>query len=164
MKIIYEHDIIQNSAVASLALRNFCQSYYDAKDKEQGPPLPLIMPVLPIAFNEYMVSKLHSRNFDGGLFKAITEDATLFMTLQNNMELMYKQTFQALNLCFSTGMLNYNRETAELLPKKTRIGVQGASSQMFDGFKKIEATTIRLGYWFAKLRTEHILTILNIRF
>ena len=164
MKIVYEHDIIQNSAIASLALRNFCLAYYDAKNKEHGPPMPLVMPILPIAFNEYMVTKLYSRNFDGGLFKAVTEDATLFTPLQKNMESMYPQTFQALNICFSTGMLNYNRETAELLPKKTRTRVQTVSTQMFAGFKRIEATTTRLGYWFAKLRTEHILTILNIRF
>lgn len=155
-----EHDIIQNIGIGAFSLWQFTSSYQNATNFEKGPRLPIVMPVLPILFHKDSVEAIYNRHFEGGLFNALSEHRDLPAGLQQRMQAMSSQTFESLNLAFSTKLLSYDRELNQIVTaKKTK------PFMMFnEEIKKMIQGANRLGYWFSSLSFEQICLYLNIRF
>lgn len=160
MKLWSEYDVIQNSALGSLALWTFAKEFYESTHRQQGAPLPLTMLVLPMVFHRETVSSIFRRDFEGGLYRAIGEDRTISAGIQQRMEAMDDQTFRALNLAFASGLLKYDPQTAEVLPFRTSQAFQISIGET----KEIMAASKRLGRWFSTISMEQISILLKVRF
>lgn len=160
MKKQAEFDIVQNNLLGSLALWTFAKEFYERKQKKDGPPLPFALPILPLVFNQRAVQSIATKQFEGGLFRAVAEDRAIPVGLQDRMEAMADQTFQSLNRAFSAGLLRYDSATFQLIPVRTSSPHQIIDDEL----KAIMATSKRLGIWFADLSLEQIFILLDVRF
>ncbi|WMX58966.1 three component ABC system middle component [Peribacillus sp. R9-11] len=160
MERLMEHDIVQNSALGSLALWSFVLHYYKATGNKQGPLLPITMIVLPLAFNKQVSTMISRKNLEGGFYSAISEDRALYLGLQKRMESMSEQTFNAINIGFSVGLLKYDENTSQLLPSRRTPPYQIIDEEI----KTILSTSKRLGYWFATINISQLAAILKVRF
>lgn len=155
-----EYEINQNAALGALAIWEFVKEYYNNENKTKGPLILLSLLVLPIVFNKQAVDNLHGRHKGGGLLKALSENGTTFIGIQERMEQMYSQTFESINIAFSTGLLTFNQKTGELLPVRT----SESSKYINDQVKNILITAKKLGYWLSELSLIQICKLLNVRF
>lgn len=160
MKSNMEYEIIQNSALGAVAIWEFTKEYYQNADKTKGPIILLSLLVLPIVFNKQAVENLRRRHKKGGLLKALSENATIFIGLQERMEKMCDQTFESINIAFASGLLTFNEENAQLLP----VRMSGSSMYTNDQVKDILATSKKLGYWLSELSLMQICKLLKVRF
>ncbi|MDU6040662.1 MAG: three component ABC system middle component [Clostridium butyricum] len=160
MKSNIEYEIVQNSALGALAIWEFTKEYHNNANKTKGPLLLLSLLVLPIVFNKNAVDSLHNRHKSGGLLKALSEESTIFLGLQERMEQMCNQTFESINIAFSAGLLTINNETAELLSMRT----SGSKKYNNDQVKDILITSKKLGYWLSELSLMQICKLLKVRF
>ncbi|AYB32513.1 three component ABC system middle component [Chryseolinea soli] len=156
-----EFSIIQNSALGSLALFSFVKEYHYSKDKLEGPTIPLLMPILPIVFNEESNLAL-SRNQKRltSYYKTLADCRTIPVGLQKRMEHMYSNTMNSLNIGFATGMLIYNNASAEITPRP-RLTLPDLT--IAENHSIIQTSSL-LGFWFSKLTLEEICISLNIQF
>lgn len=155
-----EFTAIQNEALGATILWTFCRHYADNDTAGNGPQLPLLMPVLPLIFNARATSSLFRRNLVGGLFKAVTEDRTLMLGLQDRMEKMSGQTFGAINLGIAAGILAYDSDSARII-SINRFKPEGLS---FGDANKMRYAAKRLGVWFATMQTSQVALLLRISF
>lgn len=153
-----ECDIVQNQALGALSIWAFTLEYFKKKNQTEGPAIPILMPLLPAVMHETTLKSLCRRSFDGGLYKAVTEDRTLTVGLQQRMKLMADQTFEAISLGILSGLLRYDDETSQLFPlRKTPpfTILTGFTSDLINGSK-------RLGYWFSSMKLDQICLVLRI--
>ncbi len=73
---------------------------------------------------------------------------------------MYKDTLEAIDICFYKNIIEYSSESSQFYPK-SRIEVPDL---VYDDNKTIIASSKLLGFWFAKLSIEEICISLNINF
>jgi hypothetical protein len=138
----------------------FVNRFYEETFQQRGPSIPLTMPVLPMVFHKETASSISRKNFQGGLFIAIAENRTISVGLQQRMEDMENQTFQALNLSFAAGLLDYEKVSKQILPLRKTLPFQidvGETKEMLNAAK-------RLGAWFATISTEQLCILLKLRF
>lgn len=157
-----EYQVIQNTALSSLALHAFCKTYYNAKDKTAGPELSLVMPVLPLVFNKKSadslaeIKKITRQKF----FGILSDHRDIPVGLQNRMELMADQTFEALNVAFKKKLLLYNSENTQIIPgAKVKT-----PSLVYKENQNIMIASRVLGNWFAYYPIEQLCISLNIHF
>lgn len=160
MKNNIEYEAIQNPALGALAIWQFAKEYYDNSNKTKGPIILLCFLVLPIVFNKQAVDNLHNRHKQGGLIKALTESSTITIGVQERMQQMYEQTLESLNIAFSSGLLVFNQDTAEILPMRTSSSKKYNNEQV----KDILLTSKKLGYWLSELSLIQICKLLKVRF
>lgn len=158
MKLISEYDIIQNPLIGALALHKFTCSYYEVNQNLKGPPLSLAMPLLPLVYNKDVLQALFKRRKEAGLSNALAEFRHLPAGLQERMQSMSEQTFQALNIAFASKLITYDNDKNEIIPieKKVKIG------QYNSDIKHIVQAADRIGYWFATLSVEQLCIFLKI--
>lgn len=159
MIALNEYEIIQNTPLAALTLWKFCVAYYNNTEQERGPSIPILMLVLPLAFNKIIAESIYNRRKRIGLHRAISENRTIPVGLQQRMESMESQTFQAINFAFAMDLLEYNHEDAEIFPKKRAFSFKPTN----DGVKQIISTAERLGYWFSNISIDQICALLKVR-
>jgi len=162
-------NILQNSAVGTIALHSFVLGYFNVakhkEEKETFPRLEYLFYVLPIVFNENSMETFRSSN---QLYTALKENNTIILGLQERSNKMSVQTFDALNIAFSKKILTYNKEnkTIELLrgyqTKKLPLLLSMNSTE--NSVKKLQDSANKLGAIFAKRHYINIQTELNIRF
>ena len=160
MRNLIEHDIIQNIGIGALALHRFTNKYFSEKENLQGPSLALSMPVLPILFHKESLNNISSKRFEGGFFNALSAYRELPAGLQQKMQSMSKQSFQALNLAYQSKLLTYNKELNEILPIETKVTFEHYNEDI----RQILRGADRLGFWFASLPFEQICINLKITF
>jgi hypothetical protein len=154
--------IIQNNALGSLALHAFCKTYYNAKDKTEGPSLSLLMPVLPLVFNKRScdalsaIKKVTRQRF----FSILSEHREIPVGLQHRMELMADQTFEALNVAFKKKLLHFNPENSQIVPASR---VTTPAFTYHDNQNILIAARV-LGNWFSIYPVEQLCISLNIHF
>lgn len=158
--MIKEHDIIQNVGIGAFALHKFTCSYFAAKQNTSGPSLAVTMPVLPILFHKKTLAAIYRRNMEGGLFNALSDCRELPVGLQERIENMSEQTFKSINVAFSSGLITYDREMAQLFPVDKQVKVGQYNSDI----KTIIKGADRLGYWFAGISFEQLCILLKINF
>ncbi|WP_299765164.1 three component ABC system middle component [uncultured Dokdonia sp.] len=156
-----EYDIVQNYIIGSHILREFVKFYQRYSQENIGPELILTMPILPLVLNKSSSFEISKRHYiEGGLMKTIYDDKTLYVGLQNRMEKMYDLSLKSLSMCFSSGLLNYDKNTSRL----TIIDEANPNLQYAENYKQILRASRRLGAWFAKLSIEELTTIFKIKF
>ena len=161
MKRIPEFEIMQNTTLGALAVYFFIKEYYYSKDKLEGVPLPYLMPLLPIVFNEDSANKISSKQLrTTSFYKAILEERFIPIGLQNRMEEMYKQTIDSINVSLGLGLILYSAEDASFYPKENiRLPNIYANDNLV-----IIRTAKNLGCWFAKIAIEDLCVALKINF
>jgi len=162
-------DLMQNTAVSTIALHSFILGFYNvAKHKENQTPFPKLeytFFVLPIVYNQDSLETFRSSN---ELYSALQKDNSIILGLQERANKMTKQTFGGLNLGFSKKIFSYNREekTIELIKgfqsKKLILPLSMNNSE--NSVKMIQDCAFKLGGIFAKRNKKNIQLDLNIIF
>lgn len=155
-----EYEIIQNDAVGAVLLWAFANEFDRATEQSRGCVLPLLLPVLPICFHEASVQQLGTRNFRGGLFRAVSESSEVATGLQYRMERMVSQTLNAVFVAVSSGLLDYDSGAGVIRPSRRTLPAELDTSAYSD----LVAAARRLGRWFAELPTEQVCIALQVRF
>lgn len=160
-KIMDEFDIVQNRAIGAHSLYEFVRSFQSYHEKNDGPCFELLMPVLPIVFNERIKKAICKRSYtEGGLINVLTEDKTIFNNLQETMIQMYELSLDSVSLAFSSGLISIDGEKKTLIARKSTI----PSHDLNRDYLEILGASKRLGFWFAKFSTEQITNYFNITF
>lgn len=162
MKGLNEYEIMQNNALGALALSGFTIEYYKNKNNICGPTLPILMPVLPMVLHEDTALTLHKKHKQGGFYKSIYENRMISIGLQQRMEAMANQTFQALNFAFASKILNYDNSTNQIVPLRRTSPLKLINSSYVE-IRRIIKAAERLGYWFSEMELEQISIALNLR-
>lgn len=169
MKQLNIFNLIQNSAVGSIAIHSFVLGYHDVAKNREGkeiyPKLEYLFYVLPIVFNENSMETFRSAT---QLYTALKDNHTIVLGLQERANKMSKQTFDALNLAFNKNILTYNKDkkTIELMAgfDKRKIPLPSSINLSENSVKKIQVSAGKLGAIFAKRNEGNIQIELNIRF
>lgn len=159
-----EYQVLQNPVLGAAAITQAVIEYHKAK--KEGMPLPLVMAVLPMVFHKKtaeVVARMHK--VGAGLPRAIDQDRTLRVGLQQRMEGMGGLSFRALNLALSCKRcvaLDFGEDVAVVPCRKT---IQGTDMGYEDG----DATDIlkaasRVGYWLGSYEVAAVCRQLDLRF
>lgn len=155
-----EYEIIQNEGLAAVLLWAFANEYDRTTQQPHSCVLPLLLPVLPICFHAVSVEQISTRNFRGGLFRAVSESSEVAAGLQYRMERMVSQTLNAVFVAVAAGLLHYDAEGGVVRPARRTLPAELDTSTYSD----LVATSRRLGRWFAELPTEQVCIALQVRF
>lgn len=157
-----EFSIIQNHALGALALHGFTKTFYNVKDKTEGPSLSLLMPVLPLVFNKRCCDAISAINrvTHQRFFTILSEHREIPVGLQHRMEHMADQTLQALNIAFKKRLLHFNPENGQIIPS-VRVSIPTFS---YRDNQNILISARVLGNWFAHYPIEQLCLSLNIHF
>lgn len=158
-----EFQVIQNHAIGALALRQFVKGYRSRSVDKSGPILPLILPILPMVYNDDICSTLAEvRKITSSRFLTLLSDnRDLAVGLQDRMVKMSDQTFRSLNFAFAMKLLKYDPVTASLTSSNYLKKVPTLS---YKDNQDIMHSAKVLGYWFASYSIEDICISLNIKF
>jgi hypothetical protein len=159
MKLESEAELVQNPAICALVICTFVTEFYGQSKKLKGPAFPFVLPILPMVIHKETVEALARRRYIGGLHLALAENKTLIVDLQERMEISTELTLSSLNICFASGLIGYDQERGQLIPKK-RIGFQTESEEV----REMINTANRLGYWFSTINAEQLCSMLRIHF
>jgi hypothetical protein len=155
-----EFATLQNLALGAIALRVFSEAFLESDEPHPGVEFPLILPVLPIVFHKESVKSLASRQFAGGLFRAIAEDRTLPAGLQHRVEGMVHQTLTAFRAACAADLLRYDPQDAIV-----QLGRRSIPQELLGGDNRpILMTARRLGRWFGDLPTQQLRILLELGF
>ncbi len=160
---MHEFQIIQNEALGAIAIQAFAKEYAKQSDNGVGPVLPLIMPVLPIVFNERACEILGKvrRITNSRFLNTLSDYRDLPAGLQERMVDMADQTFRSLNFAFAMNIITYDQESCRIMAVKylkKLPKLQYKDNQMIIYGAKV------LGGWFAYYSIEEICISLNIYF
>lgn len=162
-------DLMQNTALSTIALHSFTLGYYNLAKNRDGaisfPRLEFMFFVLPIVYNYNSMEIIKSSN---ELYTALLKDTSITLGLQERANKMSKQTFNGLNLAFSKNILTYNNsnKTIELLKgfQTKKIILPLSMNNSDNSVKKIQDSAFKLGSIFAKRNPQNLQFELNIRF
>ncbi len=154
-----EYSLIQNPALGAICQWSFAKEFWNQTARKQASPVAYMMVVLPICFNREATDAIHSRRLEGGLLNAIADDRSVVIGLQERMEEMFEQTFEAMLLGCASGLLELNTTDFVVFPKR-KTQPDFAMSPIHT---RMLATSRRLGLWFARLPLEQICNYLMIR-
>lgn len=168
MKLNNLFDIIQNTAIGTIALHSFTLGFYNvAKNKDSinaYPKLQYFFYVLPIVFNKDSMETFKSSN---ELYSALLKDTSVILGFQDRANKMSVKTFDSLNLAFSKKILTINKVDCTICLMK---GFQTKKIPLFlsmntsdNTVKKIQDCAYKLGGIFAKRSEKSIQFELNIR-
>jgi hypothetical protein len=111
--------IIQNDLLGALSIHSFTKEFCKEKGSV-GPTLPLIMPLLPLVFNERCRNSLVDvkRITKSRFLTTLAESRDIPVGLQKRMIEMSDQTMHSLNLAFSLNLLSYETIKGEIFATK----------------------------------------------
>jgi hypothetical protein len=155
-----EYTTIQNVALGGLAIWTFANEFHHSTAPRRGPVLPLVFPVLPLVFHRDSLTAIADRQLSGGLYRALSDVRTLPAGLQHRMEAMMPQTFDSFRAAIAAGLLEYNRETTEVMPLRRTAPYVARSDQV----KTVLRGAKRLGHWFATTPLAQLGLLLDLRF
>lgn len=161
MNRIPEFEIIQNTPLAALAIHSFIKEFYKSTEKTCGIPLPYLLVVLPIVFNEDSRIKISTKQLrTTSFYKAIKEEKFIPLGLQNRMIQMFEQSMDAINVSLGMGIIKYNSENSLFYPKE-RAHIPNLKQQEN---KEILKTAKNIGYWFASIDLDDLCIALKLNF
>jgi hypothetical protein len=159
--VLFEQRATQNIGLAAEAIWQAVHEAYEAKGRAEGVSLPLAFLVLPITFHQRTATSLATKTQPGALYKALSSDREITLSLQARMQAMSERTFQALSIAFHTGLLELDQDhQRQLIPGKKTPPV----THLTDDVKTILAAAKRVGHAFAEMSVVQLATHLNIRF
>lgn len=162
MNVLNEYEIMQNNALGALALSAFTIEFYKNTNNMRGPTLQVLMPVLPMVLHEDTALTLHNKKKQGGFYRSVYENRAISVGLQQRMQSMADQTFQALNFAFASKLLNYDASSHQVIPQRRTSPLKFLKTNYIET-RRILSASERLGYWFSEMGVEQIAIILNLR-
>lgn len=160
MSLTTEAELVQNSTLGALALWGFVNEFCTEARRQRGPELPLTMIVLPMVFHEDTIEAIRIRRYQGGLFSALAQNRALVVELQERAEKMAPQTLNALNLCFATGLLSFDKASGQVQAVRRTAPFRSER----EATRRVIAAAERLGYWCCTINTSQLCSLLSIRF
>lgn len=154
-----EYMLTQNPCAGAICLWAFANEFWSQRKRKIGPPIAVLTSVLPVVLHQDSVSAIHNRHFDGGLLNALADERSLTVGLQDRMERMFDQTFEALQMAFAAQLLLLNVENLTVTPQRVTIPPYESKGDL----SKMVATASRLGYWFATMPLDQVCNYLRIR-
>ena len=146
---IDEFILLQNPIVGSHLIYQFTKEYFSFM-------------VLPIAFSKDFSDEIYRRSYKlGSMIKSLNNNTLNWDSLPLKMKSFSEITFQSLNIAFSTSILFYDKENAELIPNRGKSIPDSSKKQDYD---KMLKTARRLGHWLGNLEDEEICSYYNITF
>lgn len=159
--VLFEQRVIQNTGLAAEAIWQAVLETYERNGRTAGVPFPLAFLVLPLTFHQRTAASLASKTQPGALYKALSDDREITLSLQSRMQAMSDRTLHALSIAFHTGMLELDRDhESQLVPRRKTAPATHAT----DDVKTILAAAKRVGQAFAEMSVVQLATHLNIRF
>jgi hypothetical protein len=159
MRTSFEYEIVQNPALAAVAIHAATLQCFETTNRQSGVPLPLLMLVAPLVFPRDPREVIRVKVLDGSFYKTVADDRTLTVGLQQRMESMAQLSFNAVNLCCSANLLEREQDRFVVRPiRLTALRGSNVDSQM------VVAAAKRVGHWFATVRFETLCSLLGIRF
>jgi hypothetical protein len=159
--VLFEQRVIQNTGLAAETIWQAVLEAYEAKQRTAGVPLPLAFLVLPLTFHQRTAASLASKTQPGALYKALSDDREITLSLQARMEAMSERTFHALSIAFHTGLLEVDQDhQRQLIPGRRTAPV----THVTDDVRTILAAAKRVGQAFAEMSVVQLATHLNVRF
>lgn len=159
--ILFEQRVVQNTGLAAEAIWQAVLEAYEAKARTAGVPLPLAFLVLPLAFHQRTAASLASKTQPGALYKALSDDREITLSLQARMQAMSERTLHALAIAFHTGLLEMDQDhERQLIPgRKT-----APATHVTEDVRTIVAAAKRVGQAFAEMSVGQLAAHLNVRF
>jgi hypothetical protein len=162
-------DLLQNSAISSIALHSFTLGFNTvAKLRHKrclNPKLEYMFYILPIVYNQDSMEIFKGSN---ELYTALIKNKEIVLGLQDRANKMSIQTFDSLNLAFSKKILQLNKSnnTIELSKgfQSKKLAIALSMNTNYNSIKKIQDSAYKLGSIFAKRNEKNIQLELNIRF
>jgi Family of unknown function (DUF6521) len=159
--VLFEQQVIQNTGLAAEAIWQTVHDAYEANDRTQGVPLPLVFLVLPLTFHQRTARILASKTQPGALYKALADDREIIVGLQERMQAMSERTFHALSIAFHTGLLRLDQDhLRQLIPGRKTLPV----AHVTDEVKIIMNAAKRVGHAISEMTVVQLSTHLQIRF
>jgi hypothetical protein len=159
MKLETEAELVQYPALCALVICAFVEEFFGQSQRLKGPSIPFALQVLPMVIHRETVNALSRRHYIGGLQLALAENKTLILDLQERMEEATDLTMSALNISFASGVLGYDKDRGQLIPKKP-VRFLSANNEI----REIISTAKRLGYAFSSINAEQLCALLRIHF
>lgn len=157
---IDEFILLQNPIVGSHLIYQFTKEYYSVKNK--GVKIPFTFMVLPIVFSKDFSDEIYKKSYKiGSMIKSLNNSSLNWDSLPIKMKNFSEITFQSLNIGFSTSILFYDKENAELIPNNGKSIPDSSKKQDYD---KMLKTARRLGHWLGNLEDGEICSYYNITF
>jgi len=160
MKQITSFDLIQNVAISSLALHSFTLGYYSVANKRNDkrgnyPSVKYFFYILPLIYHEDSLDNFYQNN---NLHRVFAHYPEISAQLQHRANKMSIQTFDALNLAFSTKLLKFN-EDHQIIQQLRLTDIAELWPQ---DIKKIVVGSRKLGFFFAKTSEQTLRLRFNI--
>ena len=159
--VLFEQHVIQNTGLAAEAIWQAVLEAYESKQRTGGVPFPLSFLVLPLTFHRRTAEVLASKTQPGALYKALSDDREITITLQDRMQAMSERTMRGLSIAFHTGLVEMDQEhERQLIPGRKTAPV----THVTDDVKTILAAAKRVGQAFAEMSAVQLAAHLRIRF
>ncbi|QDU14015.1 hypothetical protein CA11_18190 [Gimesia maris] len=161
MDIQFEREVSQNLVLASWALWGATSRYDEEVNSERGVPFPQMFLVLPLVFHKKSASIIQAKQMtEGSFYRALTDNRTLIVGLQQRVQNYSDITMKALNLSFASKLLLLDKDSLEIAPGRKSLP---AGTQEND-VKIIIKASKRIGYWLAITDFSVVCKLLRIRF
>jgi ABC-three component (ABC-3C) system Middle Component 3 len=164
MDLGFETAIVHNPAIGAVGLWGFSRAYFDSRDQTDGPSLPMLMLVLPIAFHMRSAVALERMKSTSGLAKAMLDEPEMPVGLQARLEGLADSSLSSLSVATASKLLGIDPDTPwpRFVPlRKTVPG--GLKPQSLES-RRILAAAKRLGWWFAQDDLDSVCAVLRVRF
>jgi hypothetical protein len=159
--VLFEQRVIQNTGLGAEAIWQAVVEAYESKQRTAGVPFPLSFLVLPLTFHRRTAAALASKTQPGALYKALSDDREITITLQARMQAMSERTLDALSIALHTGLVEMDRDhERQLIPGRKTAPVAHIS----DDVRTILAAAKRVGQAFAEMSAVQLAAHLKIRF
>lgn len=162
MRLRFEQEVAHNSALGAAALWQFAAAFFKSVGGTEGPPMPLVMLVLPMAFHGPTRRAIHLMREESGLLKALSDDPTIPAGLQRRVEAHAPLTFTSLSVAIATDLIE--RDAATPWPRFTPRRKSAPEELLGESedVKQIIGASKRLGWWFAGMDTSVVLRRLHV--
>jgi len=164
MDLDFEERILFNGAFGASILWQFSRSFFDAREQREGPDLPLLHLVLPLAYHRRSAEALKGLFLDGGLLRAFGRVPDLHADMSMRAEEFADCTRASLNLACASGLLRVEKSDTwpSFVPGCKTL--PGPLRPAKDSLRAILATAKRLGHWTAQEQRQTLWRYFDIRF
>lgn len=163
MKLDHEDIILRNPALGARAFWHFSNAY-SVRGNGNPPELPLFLLTSGILYHRSSVQKIKGMNFDSGLLKAVSDRPDIIAGLQYRMESYARDSFAALQVGTSAGLLLREGGTDFPAFRAQGLNLPTALRDAEGHVNEIFLAAKRLGAWFANESLEAIRYRLRVEF
>jgi hypothetical protein len=165
MEIDFEREISQNALISSWGLWACAVRFHEEVKGSRGIPFPQMFIVLPLLLHQKSAGVIKGKTMVAGSFyRALGEDRTLVVGLQERLQGHAWNTLRALNLSFASELLRLDRDTLQIYPGLRKLPNGAVVSSLPEDVQQVINAGRRVGYWLAETEFDVICSLLKIRY